>query len=309
MPFKFNRRWIHRLCRLAGWLFCLPVLAIAAQPALGELPLVLPEAVFASMGRVTGDTTDQRIMDRGSIIRVQLADPQTTLPPDTDVLLFRQGLRLRDGKGKRTLGVLAVPVGQGRTLHRFSEAQEIAEPERPGVAWVRLQGGRQEVARGDSLMTVSDAERWANGACQPPPAAASSAADSKPSTTDVQSQVVALAASNGQAGLLSASLDLVAVSGGCANGLAVGQPVSIWRPTVMSYGRKLDQPVEARDNDSSSVFDDNPGIARTQTPEHRIGSGVVVAVYPEAALVRIRVVTQPIEIGDRIRPISGRKSS
>ena len=309
MPLKFNRRCIHCLGRHAGWLLCLPALAMAAQPPVGELPLVIPEAVFAQLGRVTGSTTEQRIMDRGSIIRVQLADPQTTLPPDTDVLLFRQGLRLRDGKGKRTLGILAVPIGQGRTLRRLTEAQEIAEPDRPGVAWVRLQAVRQEVARGDSLMTVSDAERWTNDACQPPTAAASSAADSKASVTGKQSQVVALAASNGQAGLLSASLDLVAVSGGCASGLAVGQPVSIWRPKVMSYGRKLDQPVEARENDSSSVFDDNPGITRTQTPEHRIGSGVVVAVYPEATLVRIRVVTQPIEIGDRIRPISGRKSS
>lgn len=308
MPLKFNRRPACRLALRAVLLLCLPALATAAQPAVGELPLVLPEAVFANLGRVTGSTTEQRIMDRGSIIRVQLADPQTTLPPDTGVLLFRQGLRLRDGKGKQNLGILAVPVGQGRTLRRLTEEQEIAEPDRPGVAWVRLQAVRQEVTRGDSVMTVSDAERWANNACE----YGSEKADAPSATTKTAGQhneVLALAASHGQAGLLSSSPDLVVVSGGCAAGLAVGQPVSLLRPPVLSYGRKLDQPVEARENDSASVFDDNPGITRTQTPEHRIGSGVVVAVYPEAALVRIRIVTQPIEIGDRIRAIPGRKPS
>lgn len=306
MPLKFNRRPACRLALHAVLLLCLPALAAAAQPAAGELPLVLPEAVFANLGRVTGSTTEQRIMDRGSIVRVQLADTQNTLPPGTDVLLFRQGLRLRDGN--RTLGVLAVPVGRGRTLQRTTEGQEIADPNVTGIAWVHLQAVRQEVTRGDSLMAVSDAERWANNACE----YRGEKADAPSATTKTageHNEVLALAASHGQAGLLSSSPDLVVVSGGCAAGLTFGQPVSLWRPPVMSYGRKLDQPVEARENDSASVFDDNPGITRTPTPEHRIGSGVVVAVYPEAALVRIRVVTQRIEIGDRIRAIPGRKPS
>ncbi|MFM8339911.1 MAG: hypothetical protein ACKN9C_07985, partial [Fluviibacter sp.] len=94
------------------------------------LPLVVPEAVFANLGRVTGATTQQRIMDRGSIIRIRLADKQDRLAPDTNVILFRQGLRLHDGE--RTLGVLAVPVGHGRTLQRLSENEEIADPNEPG---------------------------------------------------------------------------------------------------------------------------------------------------------------------------------
>ncbi len=304
MRLKFNPPWSRCLGMLGTLILCLSTTAAAAASGASELPLILPEAVFASLGRVTGGITAQRIMDRGSIIRIQLAEPQNPLPPDTDVILFRQGLRLRDGK--HTLGVLAVPVGQGRTLPRLTEDQEIADPNTTGVAWVRLHAVRQEVSRGDSLMTASEAASWADSACKDTDAPQGDT-PSKWEAAPPRSHVIALAASNSQAGLLSSSWDLIAVSGGCAAGLTAGQSVSLWRPAVTSYGRKLDQAVEARENDSGSVFDDNPAITRSQTPGHRIGSGIVVVAYPAAALVRIRVATQPIEIGDQVRPTHIRK--
>ena len=255
----------------------------------------MPEAVFSNLGRVTGATTEQRIMDRGSIIRIRLADNQDRLSPDTGVLLFRQGLRLRDGD--RNLGILAVPVGRGRTLQRLSENEEIADPNEQGVAWVRLQAVRQEVSRGDSLMTEREAKQWEAGSCDKTTSAES---DRMPDADNMK--VIALVSSNVLADPLSTSLDLVIISGGCQAGLAAGRSVSLWRPPVTTYGRKLDQPVEARDNNSASVIDDNPGILRTKTPGHRIGSGVVVAAYPDAAIVRLRVATQPIQVGDQARP-------
>lgn len=287
-----------RLCGTGVLTACLSSLALAQT--LG-LPLIVPEAVFANLGRVTGATTQQRIMDRGSIIRIRLADSQDRLPPDTNVLLFRQGLRLRDGD--RTLGVLAVPVGRGRTLQRLSENEEIADPNEAGVAWVRLQSVRQEVSRGDSLMTEREAKQWEAGACEASPP---TKAEPTPETADIQ--VIALASSDVLADPLSTSLDLVIISGGCGGGLREGRSVSLWRPPVTTYGRKLDQPVEARDNNSVSVLDDNPGILRTQTPGHRIGSGTIVAAYPDAAIVRLRVATQPIQIGDQVRPTHIRNS-
>lgn len=291
MRLKFNRSLTRSLCLASILILGLPT-NVRAQ-SLG-LPLIVPEAVFANLARVTGATTQQRIMDRGSIIRIRLADNQDKLPPDTSVLLFRQGLRLRNGD--RTLGVLAVPVGRGRTLQRISENEVVADPDEPGIAWVRLQSVRQEVSRGDSLMTERDAKNWEAGACDATSAATDTAADS------ANSQVIALASSDVLADPLSTSLDLVIISGGCAAGLREGRAVSLWRPPVTTYGRKLDQPVDARDNSSVSVIDDNPGILRTQIPGHRIGSGIVVAVYPEAAIVRLRVATQPIQIGDQARP-------
>ncbi|MBU3667532.1 MAG: hypothetical protein FGM53_03215 [Rhodocyclaceae bacterium] len=281
-----------RLC-LAGLLTAgLSSLALAQN--LG-LPIILPEAVFSSLGRVTGATTEQRIMDRGSIVRIRLGDNQERLSPDTGVLLFRQGLRLRDGG--RSLGVLAVPVGRGRSLQRLSENEEIADPNEPGVAWVRLQSVRQEVSRGDSLMTERDAKQWEAGNCDKTTVGK---ADPTPDAEDIK--VIALVSSNVLADPLSTSLDLVIISGGCAAGLTTGRAVSLWRPPVTTYGRQLDQPVEARDNNSASVIDDNPGILRTKTPGHRIGSGVIVAAYPDAAIVRLRIATQPIQVGDQARP-------
>ncbi|MFM8338607.1 MAG: hypothetical protein ACKN9C_01310 [Fluviibacter sp.] len=278
-----------------------PICAIAQTAG---LPIILPEAVFANLGRVTGGTTQQRIMDRGSIIRIKLADDQDRIPPDTDVLLFRQGLRLRSAE--RTLGVLAVPVGRGRTLQRLTENQEIADPNEPGVAWVRIQSVRQEVSRGDSLMTASEAQRWGATSCDEPtrkdPPPANPNTSSNPANPG-DARVIGLVSSDVLADPLSASLDLVVISGGCQTGLKTGQAVSLWRPPVTTFGRKLDQPVDGRDNNSASVIDDNPGIARTQIPGHRIGSGVIVAAYAEAALVRIRVATQPVQVEDQVRPM------
>lgn len=263
-----------------------------------DLPIIVPEAVFANLGRVTGGTTQQRIMDRGSIIRIKLADDQERIAPDTEVVLFRQGLRLRNAD--RTLGVLAVPVGRGRTLQRLTENQEIADPNEPGVAWVRIQSVRQEVSRGDSLMTASAAQQWAANGCEDtqrkdPP--------QKDPANPRDARVIGLVSSDVLADPMSASLDLVVLDGGCQSGFRNGQAVSLWRPPVTSYGRRLDQPVDARDNNSTSVIDDNPGITRTQIPGHRIGSGVVVAAYADTALVRIRVATQPVQIDDQVRPM------
>ncbi|MEY3982138.1 MAG: hypothetical protein RLZZ281_1007 [Pseudomonadota bacterium] len=266
-----------------------------------NLPIIVPEAVFANLGRVTGATLQQQIMDRGSIVRVQFADPKDRLAPDTPVVLFRQGLRLRnEGKsGDRNLGILAVPVGRGRTLQALTENAEIADPNEPGVAWVRLQSVRQEISRGDSLMSERDAQRWQASACETP--SEQEAPQPKPrSSTELQ--VIALVSSDVLADPLSTSLDLVIISGGCQAGLKTGQSLSLWRPPVTTFGRKLDQPIEARDNSSTSVLDDNPGITRTQVPGHRIGSGVIVATYAEAAIVRLRVATQPVQLGDQVRP-------
>ncbi len=292
MRLNFNRRLPLRLFLVSTLTFGLSSLALAQT--LG-LPLIVPEAVFAKLGRVTGATTQQRIMDRGSIIRIRLADSQDRLPPDTGVLLFRQGLRLRDGD--RQLGVLAVPVGRGRTLQRLSENEEIADPDEPGVAWVRLQSVRQEVSRGDSLMTERDAKEWESSPCDKP-----AAAKPDPTSDADDVKVIALVSSNVLADPLSTSLDLVIISGGCHAGLTAGRSVSLWRPPVTTYGRKLDQPVEARENNSASVIDDNPGILRTKAPGHRIGSGVVAAAYPDVSIVRLRVATQPIQVGDQVRP-------
>ena len=290
MTLRFKRSTLRQLwlCGLA--LFATSLDAMAQTPG---LPIVVPEAVFKNLGRVTGATTQQRIMDRGSIVRVKLADDQERIPPDTEVVLFRQGLRLRSGE--RTLGVLAVPVGRGRTLQRLTENQEIADPNEAGVAWVRIHAVRQEVSRGDSLMTASEAQRWGASTCDEP-----TGKDPSPNPDDAR--VIGLVSSDVLADPLSTSLDLVVVSGGCQSGLKTGRAVSLWRPPVTTYGRHLDQPVEARDNNSASVLDDNPGIARTQIPGHRIGSGIVVAAYPDVALVRVRIATQPVQINDQARP-------
>lgn len=301
MPLRFNPSNLQRRLLATLLLLLAPICAIAQTAG---LPIIVPEAVFANLGRVTGGTTQQRIMDRGSIIRIKLADDQDRIPPDTDVLLFRQGLRLRSAD--RTLGVLAVPVGRGRTLQRLTENQEIADPNEPGVAWVRIQSVRQEVSRGDSLMTASDAQRWGATSCDEPTRKDPPPANPNTSTNPANpgdARVIGLVSSDVLADPLSASLDLVVISGGCQTGLKTGQAVSLWRPPVTTFGRKLDQPVDARDNNSASVIDDNPGIARTQIPGHRIGSGVIVAAYAEAALVRIRVATQPVQVDDQVRPM------
>lgn len=279
--------------------------AIAATPEQAmALPLIVPEPVFASLGRVTSNLNHQRIMDRGSIIRIRFPDDQQTLPADTAVVFFKQGLRLSDGE--RNLGILAIPVGYGHSLTRVSEAQDVADPVTPGIAWVRLERLRQEVARGDSIMTRTQNDAWAESAC-PKNQQNGAAKYDKSGAATPSFRVIALADSKASAGILSTTQDLVVVSGGCKAGLENGQPISLWRPSGSTFGRKLDQPVEARDNDSTSVLDDNPGITRTLAPGLRIGHGIVAAAYTDAAIVRIRVATQPVQVGDEARPTQVRK--
>lgn len=301
MPLKLFWSRLGFASVIALWALSAATEAMAQAPG---LPMIVPETVFANLGRVTGATLQQQIMDRGSIVRVQFANPKDRLGPDTPVVLFRQGLRLRSAgeSGERTLGILAVPVGRGRTLQALTENAEIADPNEPGVAWVRLQSVRQEVSRGDSLMSERDAQRWQADACEAPKDKGPQRESPPKPVAAPELQVIALVSSDVLADPLSTSLDLVVISGGCQAGLKTGQGLSLWRPPVTTFGRKLDQAIDARDNSSTSVLDDNPGITRTQVPGHRIGSGVIVATYPEAAIVRLRVATQPVQIGDQVRP-------
>lgn len=297
---KFNGRLACLLLVTLTALASGPANAGTPEQAMA-LPLIVPEPVFASLGRVTGNLNQQRIMDRGSIIRISFPDNQQTLPADTGVVFFRQGLRLsQDG---RSLGILAIPVGTGQSLTRTSEAQEVADPVAAGTAWVRLERLRQEITRGDSIMTRTQTEAWA---AADPACAGNRKGEPDQSGKDGAApapfSVIALADNQASAGILSTSQDLVIISGGCKAGLTTGQTVSLWRPTSRGFGRKLDQAVEDRDNDSASVLDDNPGITRTLAPGHRIGNGVIVATYADAAIVRIRVATQPVQVGDQARP-------
>jgi len=277
MRLNFNRATF-----LATVLIGLSTALAQAEP----LPLIVPEATFGNLGRITGDTLNQRLMDQHSTIRIQLSDPTARLEPDAPLLVFRQGLRLSTPDG-RVLGVLAVPVAQGQSLSQKAEAAEIANPDQAGVAWMRLQSLQQEVMRGDSVMTRQEAQDYAPPTCK-------AAATDNPS----MSQVIAIVS---QANMLSSTGDLLAVSGGCAAGLARGSKVTLWRPTVTTYGRKLDQPVDDTRNDSASVFDDNPAITRTKTPGHRVGTAIVVATYPDTAIIRIQQITQAAQPGDLVR--------
>lgn len=279
MRLKFNRAAL-----LAATFIGLSSAIVQAE----TLPLIVPEATFGSLSRITGDTLNQRLMDQHSTIRVQLTDPTARLQPDTPLLVFRQGLRLSTSEG-RVLGVLAVPVAKGQTLSEKAEANEIANPDKTGVAWMRLQSLQQEVMRGDSVMTRTEAQAYAPPVCD------------KTAATDATttSQVLAIVS---QADMISSAGDLLAVSGGCAAGLSRGSKVTLWRPTVTTYGRKLDQPVDDTRNDSSSVFDDNPAIARTQTPGHRVGTATLLAAYPDTAIIRIQDITQAAQPGDLVRP-------
>lgn len=278
MRLKFNRA-VFLAITLVG---LLPALALA-EP----LPLIVPETTFGTLARITGDTLNQRLMDLHSTIRIQLKDPTSRLQPDTPLLVFRQGLRLSAPDG-RTLGVLAVPVARGQTLSEKTEANEIANPDKPGVAWMRLQSLQQEVMRGDSVMTRTEAQAYASTDCK------TSDANAELRT----SQVLAIVS---QADMISSGGDLLAISGGCAAGLSRGTKVTLWRPAVNTYGRKLDQPVDDTRNDSSSVFEDNPAITRTQTPGHRVGTATVLATYPDTAIIRIQDITQAAQPGDLVR--------
>ncbi len=277
---KFNRAVLLTIA-LAGFSSA----ATFAEP----LPLIVPEAAFGALPRITGDTLNQRLMDQYSTIRIQLADTDERLPPDTPLLVFRQGLRLSTPEG-RVLGVLAVPVASGQTLSRQAEANDIANPDQSGVAWMRLQSLQQEVMRGDSVMTRAEGKNYAPPICKPLPPA------ERPAATP---QVMAIVS---QAGRLSSGGDLLAISGGCTAGLTRGSAVTLWRPAVATYGRKLDQPVDDTRNDSASVFDDSPAISRSQTPGHRVGTATVVASYPDTAIIRIQHIAQAVQPGDLVRP-------
>lgn len=276
---KFNRAVL-----LAVLLMGLSSAAALAEP----LPLVMPEAAFAALPRITGNTLNQRLMDQHSTIRIQLSESDERLPPNTPVLVFRQGLRLSTPEG-HILGVLAVPVGSGQTLSHQAEAAEIANPDQAGVAWMRLKSLQQEVMRGDSVMTRTEATTYAPPICKPLPLA------ERPTVTPKVMAIVS------QADMLSSGGDLLAISGGCAAGLTRNSTVSLWRPAVATYGRKLDQPVDDTRNDSASVFDDNPAISRSQTPSHRVGTAIVVASYPDTAIIRIQQIVQAVQPGDLVR--------
>ncbi|MFM8798594.1 MAG: hypothetical protein ACKODT_06520 [Fluviibacter sp.] len=265
------------------------LMGLSSGSALAEpLPLVVPEAAFGALPRITGDTLNQRLMDQYSTIRIQLSETDARLPPDTPLLIFRQGIRLSTPEG-RVLGILAVPVANGQTLSQKDEAAEIAHPDQPGVAWMRLQSLQQEVMRGDSVMTRTEAKTYAPPICKPAPLT------ERPTANP---QVMAIVS---QADMLSSGGDLLVLSGGCAAGLTQGSAVTLWRPAVATYGRKLDQPVDDTRNDSASVFDDNPAITRAQTPGHRVGSAMVVATYPDTAIIRIQQIVQAVQPGDLVR--------
>lgn len=298
MRLNFNRLFVGCFGLLSGLLVASSVLAAAvAAPLPPDLPLILPDAVFADLSRITGGVTEQRLLDQGSIARVHLNDSRANLPPDTPVVFFRQGVRL-NAKGQ-TLGVLAVPVGEGVSLRRSTEAHEIADPGEPGIAWVRISSVRLEIMRGDSLMTRDEATRWAAAPC---PTGKSPLA-AIPQSTLPNAEVLALATDND---LLSATLGFVVASGGCNAGFSTGQSVSLWRTPVVNYGRKLDKAVDSGKYNSASVFEDNPAISETQTPGYRIGQGIVIAAYPETAIIQIRTTTHPIEVGDHVRHLPAR---
>ena len=286
MRFKFN----------GSVLVAITLLGLLSAKAWAEaLPLIVPEATFRTLPRITGNTLNQRLLDLHSTIGIQLTDPTERFKPDTPIVVLRQGLRLNTPDGRK-LGVLAVPIARGHTLSQQTEADEIANPNQPGVAWIRLQSLHQEVMRGDSVITQSQAQAYQPPACKAP-------TDSD--TSALASQVIALVS---QADMLSSGGELLIISGGCSAGLTQGGLVTLWRSALTTYGRKLDQPIENARHDGSSVFDDNPAITRAQTPGHRIGTATVAAVYPDAAIIRIRNITQAAQPGDLVR-ISPAKTS
>lgn len=282
MGLKFNR-----LVLIVLTLFGLCGLSAFVQAA-PPLPLIVPEATFVTLPRITGTTLNQRMMDTHSLIRIQLGKSSDPLSPNTPLTVIRQGLRLRSPDGK-ILGVLAIPVAQGHTLSEAARIREIAEPVSTNTDWMRLDVLYQETMRGDSVMTRAEvkavhrtADHCAAAAISPPPA----------------SEVIALAS---HMDLMATRGELVVISGGCQAGLGEGRPVSLWRPAATTFGRKLDQAVEDPKNDSNSVFEDNPAISREKTPGHRVADGRVVTAYDNAAIVQIHALSQAVQPGDLIR--------
>lgn len=287
MGFKFNRLVVS---------ICAPITLWSSASLAQTLPLIIPEAEFRTLPRITGNTLNQRMMDAYSVIRLQFSDASQTLAPDTPITVFRQGLRLRTPDGQ-ALGVLAIPVAQGSTLSAAALERDVANPSQRGVGWLRLKSMRQEVIRGDSVMTQGELATHQPVSCPPTPS------PSLPSTS--RAEVIALAS---QTDIMSGSGDLVVVSGGCALGLNNGREVTFWRPANVTYGRRLDQPVEDPTNDGNSVFEDNPDIAKESSSSHRVGQGIVIASYTSAAMVRVRGISQAVQTGDIVRPTSSRSS-
>ena len=281
MGLKFNRLVLS---------ICTPITLWSATSMAQTLPLIIPEAEFRALPRITGNTLNQRVMDAYSIIRVQFNDTSQTLAPDTPITVFRQGLRLRAPDGQ-ALGVLAIPIAQGSALNAAALERDVAHPTQKGVGWLRLTSIRQEVIRGDSVMTHSEL------ATHQPVSCLSAPSSSTPPTP--RAEVIALAS---QTDIMSGSGDLVVVAGGCATGLRQGHDVAFWRPASITYGRRLDQAIEDPVNDGNSVFEDNPAITKEPSSSHRIGHGTVIASYPSAAIVRIRGVSQAVQSGDTVRP-------
>lgn len=294
MAYKFNC-----LALMLGlWAGLWPTIGTAqsSQP----LPLILPESTFQSLPRVTGNLINQRMMDSHSIIRVRFTDPSQALPPSTALIVFRQGLRLKAADGKE-LGILAIPVAQGETLSQITLNQDIANPADTSSGWFRISTLRQEIMRGDSIISRADAIKYQPEGC------------SRAATLNEKVlQPMKVLAQAGQTDMMASGGALIIVSGGCQNGLVNGDLVTIWRDETTSFGRRLDQPVEDSKNNAKAVFEDNPDISRELSPSHRVGSGTVVVSYPSVAIVQIYQVSQAVQSGDLIRPATknqGQKSS
>jgi hypothetical protein len=270
------------------WLGLWPSISMA-QPT-HPLPLILPEPTFQTLPRITGNLINQRMMDSHSIIRVRYTNPAQALPPGTPVIVFRQGLQLKGSDGK-ALGILAIPVAQGQTLNQATLDQEIAQPADKSSGWFRVSALRQEVMRGDSLMTRAEAMTHQPARCK----------RSEPPNDGVLPPVKIIALA-GQTDMMATGGGLVIVSGGCQNGLHTGDPLTIWRNEVTQFGRRLDQAVENPQNNAYKVFEDNPDITRELSSAHRVGNGTIVASYPSVAIVQIHQLSQAIQLGDLIRP-------
>jgi hypothetical protein len=286
MGHKFN----CLLLTLGLWVGMWPSIA-KSQPA-QPLPLILPESTFQTLPRITGNLINQRMMDSHSIIRMRFTDPSQALPPNTSLIVFRQGLRLKGSDGQ-ALGVLAIPVAQGQTLSQAMLDHDIANPADTSSGWFRISAMRQEVMRGDSIMSRSDAIKLYPGNCE----------RTAPPNDKVLPPVKVLAQA-GQTDMMASVGALIIVSGGCQNGLDTGDRLTIWRDERSSFGRRLDPAVEDPKNSASTVFDDNPDIRRELSPGHRVGSGTVVASYPSVAIVQIHQVSQAVQSGDLIRRVS-----
>jgi len=285
--FPYGRFGLYGLCGFAA-------LAHAGPP----LPMIVPEATFIKLPRITGTTLNQRMMDTNSIIRIQRDASSEAFAPNTPVTVIRHGLRLQTPAGQ-SLGVLAIPVAQGHTLSDAARTRDIANAtttvdKATGKAigdtdWIRLDVLYQETMRGDSVMTRADVK------------AAHPSAEHCATTPSSASPTAAVIALAGQMDMMATRGELVVISGGCTNGLSEGQQVTFWRPATTSFGRKLDPAIDDPKNDSNSVFADNPAISREQTPGYRVADGRIVAAYSDAAIVQIHAIAHAVQPGDLVQ--------